>query len=224
MTDAISQTGATPIVEPREQDASSLSRLAGDFNSFLQLLTAQVSNQDPLAPMDSSTFVTQLAQLSQVEQTVSVNTNLEVISSQIAAANNLTDVDLIGRDVTIVGDSFGNTSTSGTLGYELAVEAASVSARITTEEGALVRTFNNLPTLPGTRQEITWDGLDETGTPVADETLVFELEAYDADGAPVPFIGYVNAKVESVLLEGDASELLLSNGEKVPSSSVLAVN
>ncbi|MEL6782477.1 MAG: hypothetical protein AAFO51_08880, partial [Pseudomonadota bacterium] len=65
---------------------------------------------------------------------------------------------------------------------------------------------------------------DETGTPVADETLVFELEAYDADGAPVPFIGYVNAKVESVLLEGDASELLLSNGEKVPSSSVLAVN
>ncbi|MEL6314472.1 MAG: flagellar hook capping FlgD N-terminal domain-containing protein [Pseudomonadota bacterium] len=224
MTDAISQTGATPIVEPREQDASSLSRLAGDFNSFLQLLTAQVSNQDPLAPMDSSTFVTQLAQLSQVEQTVSVNTNLEVISSQIAAANNLTDVDLIGRDVTIVGDSFGNTSTSGTLGYELAVEATSVSARITTEEGALVRTFNNLPTLPGTRQEITWDGLDETGTPVADETLVFELEAYDADGAPVPFIGYVNAKVESVLLEGDASELLLSNGEKVPSSSVLAVN
>lgn len=224
MTDAISPTGATPVAEPREQDTSSLTRLAGDFNSFLQLLTAQVSNQDPLAPMDSSTFVTQLAQLSQVEQTVSVNTNLEGISAQIAAANNLTDVDLIGRDVTIMGDSFSNSSTTGTLGYELAAEAASVTARIKTEDGDLVRTFNNLPTLPGSRQEVSWDGLDETGTQVENETLVFELEALDADGEPVPFVGYVSASVESVLLAGDTSELLLSNGEKVPASSVLAIN
>lgn len=221
MTDAISSVPATPVAEPREQDASALTRLAGDFNSFLQLLTAQVSNQDPLAPMDSSTFVTQLAQLSQVEQTVAVNTNLEGISSQIAAANNLTDVDLIGRDVTVVGESFRNTS--GTLGYELAAEATSVTALIKSENGEVLRTMGGLPGGPGTRQEVVWDGLDDTGAEILNENLTFELEALDAEGEPVPFIGYVSASVESVLLEGDTSQLVLSTGETIPSSSVLAV-
>ena len=223
MTDAISPTSVVPAAETREPDASSLSRIAGDFNSFLQLLTAQVSNQDPLAPMDSSTFVTQLAQLSQVEQTVAVNTNLEGISSQIAAANNLTDVDLIGREVTIVGDNFSNTSAEGKLGYELAAEASTVTARIKAEDGTILRTFAGLPTLPGERQEVAWDGLDETGAPVANETLVFDLEALDDKGEPVPFIGYVSAIVESVLLDGDAAQLMLSTGETIPSSSVLSI-
>ncbi|MEM1066559.1 MAG: flagellar hook capping FlgD N-terminal domain-containing protein [Pseudomonadota bacterium] len=221
MTDAISSVPAAPIAEAREQDASALTRLAGDFNSFLQLLTAQVSNQDPLAPMDSSTFVTQLAQLSQVEQTVAVNTNLEGISGQIAAANNLTDVDLIGRDVTVVGESFRNTN--GTLGYELAAEAASVTALIRTADGDLVRTMGGLPGAPGARQEVLWDGLDDTGAEVLNENLVFELEAFDEEGEPVPFIGYVSASVESVLLDGETSQLVLSTGETISSSSVLAV-
>ncbi len=37
---------------------------------FLQLLVAQLQNQDPLQPMDSSTFVTQLAQFQQLQSTV----------------------------------------------------------------------------------------------------------------------------------------------------------
>ena len=43
-------------------------RLEEDYTNFLKLLTAQISNQDPLEPMDASTFVSQLAQLSQVAE------------------------------------------------------------------------------------------------------------------------------------------------------------
>jgi flagellar hook assembly protein FlgD len=44
----------------------------GNENTFLQLLVAQIQNQDPTAPVDSSTFLTQLAEFSQLEQLISI--------------------------------------------------------------------------------------------------------------------------------------------------------
>jgi flagellar basal-body rod modification protein FlgD len=44
----------------------------GNESTFLQLLVAQIQNQDPTAPMDSSTFLTQLAEFSQVEQLIGI--------------------------------------------------------------------------------------------------------------------------------------------------------
>jgi flagellar basal-body rod modification protein FlgD len=55
------------------------------FNSFIQLLTAQVQNQDPLAPMDSTQFVDQLATFSALEQQVRTNQLLEGMSGMLSA-------------------------------------------------------------------------------------------------------------------------------------------
>jgi flagellar basal-body rod modification protein FlgD len=44
----------------------------GNENTFLQLLVAQIQNQDPTAPVDSSTFLTQLAEFSQLEQLIAI--------------------------------------------------------------------------------------------------------------------------------------------------------
>jgi len=51
--------------------------LAEDFSQFLQLLTTQLQNQDPLSPMDSNEFTNQLVQFSQVEQQINANTKLD---------------------------------------------------------------------------------------------------------------------------------------------------
>lgn len=58
--------------------------LASDFDTFLQLLTAQIRNQDPLNPADSTEFVAQLATFSNVEQAVQTNDLLKSMSSQMA--------------------------------------------------------------------------------------------------------------------------------------------
>lgn len=58
---------------------------AGDFNAFLSLLTAQVRHQDPLAPLDSTQFVEQLATFSALEQQVRTNEHLEAIGALIAS-------------------------------------------------------------------------------------------------------------------------------------------
>jgi flagellar basal-body rod modification protein FlgD len=50
--------------------------------AFLQLLVAQLKNQNPMQPMDGTTFVTQLAQFNDVEQNLASRTDLDAISKQ----------------------------------------------------------------------------------------------------------------------------------------------
>ena len=55
---------------------SSSQSLAANFDNFLQLLTTQLQNQDPLAPMDANAFTSQLVQFASVEQAIQTNTKL----------------------------------------------------------------------------------------------------------------------------------------------------
>lgn len=68
-----------------------------DYQSFLKLLVAEMKNQDPTNPMDSSDYVAQLATFSQVEQSVQINSKLDQLlqSSVLAQADSI-----IGRTLT----------------------------------------------------------------------------------------------------------------------------
>ena len=61
---------------------------ASDQNMFLQLLVAQLQNQDPLNPMDGTTFVTQLAQFQQLDTSISTGSD---VSSILKDLNGLVD-------------------------------------------------------------------------------------------------------------------------------------
>ncbi|MGB6231607.1 MAG: flagellar hook capping FlgD N-terminal domain-containing protein [Litorimonas sp.] len=71
-TDTNQQVGFT------SQDADAITE---DFDTFLTLLTAQISNQDPLAPADSTQFVEQLATFSNLELQATNNKILEGIAT-----------------------------------------------------------------------------------------------------------------------------------------------
>ncbi|BCG86112.1 flagellar basal body rod modification protein FlgD [Mesorhizobium sp. 113-3-9] len=76
---------------------TSTSKTAVDYQSFLKLLIAEMKNQDPTKPMDSTQYVAQLATFSQVEQSVQTNTKLD----QIMQSSALSQADaLIGRSIT----------------------------------------------------------------------------------------------------------------------------
>ena len=73
------------------------SKTAVDYQSFLKLLVAEMRNQDPTNPMDSTQYVAQLAAFSQVEQAVQINSKLD----QLLQSSSLAQADaLIGRIVT----------------------------------------------------------------------------------------------------------------------------
>lgn len=61
--------------------------LSADFETFLVMLTAQMKNQDPLNPLDSQDFATQLATFSGVEQQVRTNDLITDLSNKLAGSN-----------------------------------------------------------------------------------------------------------------------------------------
>ncbi len=61
-------------------------QLTGD--SFIQLLTAQLQSQDPLNPVDPTTFVTQLVQFNQLEQLIDINTTLSAAAASTGSSPN----------------------------------------------------------------------------------------------------------------------------------------
>lgn len=68
-------TAGTPSVSP--------AAISSDFDTFLKLLTTQLENQDPLNPIDSTDYATQLATFSGVEQQTKTNQLLEGLSGQM---------------------------------------------------------------------------------------------------------------------------------------------
>src|SRR5271156_1047661 len=75
----IPTTGSTAAAS--SSTAVNSTSAATDKNMFLQLLVAQLKNQDPTQPMDSTTFVTQLAQFQQLESTNNMATSVSGIQS-----------------------------------------------------------------------------------------------------------------------------------------------
>lgn len=83
---------ATGVESEADQTKATL-----NYDSFLKLLVAQMKNQDPTEPMDSTQQIAQLATFSQVEQTIKTNTNLESLlqRTSLSEANAV-----IGKTVT----------------------------------------------------------------------------------------------------------------------------
>lgn len=69
---------------------------SADYNTFLQLLLAQLKTQDPTSPMDTSQFMQQLATFNQVEQTMTTNSKLDALLTSQALSQ---AESLIGRTV-----------------------------------------------------------------------------------------------------------------------------
>src|ERR1700734_3492026 len=78
---------------------SAMDQLSGNFDTFLQLLTTQLQNQDPLDPMDSNQFTQQLVEFSQVEQQINTNTNLQTLITQGTTNASAITTSYLGKNV-----------------------------------------------------------------------------------------------------------------------------
>ena len=217
MIDSVSATSAARRSEGGAQTISP------DVESFLTLLTAQISNQDPLEPMDSSTFVTQLAQLSQVEQSMKMGQQLGAISTQLADAATVANLGLIGRTVEVPGNAL-RPGGEGAVSYELSGAAEWVTASVVGADGTVLRNFDGLPGAPDRRHELRWDGNDDAGLPIlGDGPYSIVMTAEDAAGAPVAATTWVEAMVEGVVSPDGRSRLSLDNGTSVESSAITRI-
>lgn len=200
--------------------AKSLSQLGEDYSRFLTLLTAQISYQDPLAPMDSTQFVSQLAQLSQVEQAVKTNSNLETLQAQMQSASVADSVGMIGREVVVPSSTTILSDGQARHFYQLPQGASSVVAEIVDPLDRVVKNLSDLPTERDILSEVVWDGKDEAGNAQLEGAYTVKIKAYDGQGELIPAYTYREGVVEEVLFADGRTTLGLVGGERVPGDNV----
>src|SRR3954453_7439499 len=81
------------------------STIAGNFQTFLTLLTTQLKNQNPLDPLDTNQFTSQLVQFAQVEQQMNMNSNLTTLVSLQKTAQTTAAVGFLGSTVVVDGET-----------------------------------------------------------------------------------------------------------------------
>lgn len=215
ISSTLNTAAATATSNPAE------TRLLGDYNSFLKLLTAQLQNQDPLAPLDATQFVSQLSQFASVEQVIVSNQKLDEIIKSLGTNSLMADIGMIGRTVEVAGNAVELRNGTASLTYALAKDAAEAGVVIRDESGTIVRSLAIDPRAG--EHGLTWDGTNNSGDQLGDGVYTFTFGAADADGKPVATQGYVTAAVVRVETTAAGSQLVLSNGVRTPSSAVRAV-
>ena len=122
-TNAPATTDQTKTDEPKKATV--------DYESFLKLLTAQLRNQDPLAPMDATQFMTQLAQLSTVEQSMRSNDTLGKVLDTLKSSGMRMDMALLGRKVEVASDQLSLTGGNAQATVAFTAPASNGGAPIT---------------------------------------------------------------------------------------------
>ncbi len=147
--------------------ASSGNSSADLQNQFLNMLVAQLQNQDPTNPMDNSQLTTQLAQINTLSGIEKLNTTLGSISGQINTSQALQSSTLIGHGVMINGSQvLVGSGTTTPFGVELATASTATTVTIKDSNGSTVRTLD-LGKLSAGVHTFSWDGKLDDGTTVA---------------------------------------------------------
>ncbi len=186
-------------------------------DEFLQMMIAQLKNQDPLNPLDGTDFTAQLAQFSSLEQLVNMNDQLQNINLYQSSLNNAESVNLIGKEITAEGDTIKSDGSSTDLIYNLSGNAQKVIITIYDESGKLVDTLEPGPQNQG-RNSMAWDS-----NSLANGNYTFEVSAIDAGGDVVPAFTEIKGRVNGVTFM-NGSPYLFVNGKEIPFDRVISVN
>ena len=175
--------------------ASTKATLAGNFDTFLQLLTTQLKNQNPLDPLDTNQFTQQLVQFAGVEQQINMNQQLTALVALQKATQTTSAMSFLGSTATVDGTT--TKLSNGAASWSFAVDKPSTAAiNIKSANGALAYS-GSYPLSTGT-QTFNWDGRGNNGAKWPDGDYTMTVIAKDASGNSVAVSTEVRGTVDSV--------------------------
>lgn len=191
-------------------------------NEFLNLLVAQLNNQNPLEPQGNGEFIAQLAQFSQVEGVEKLNASMGTLLSTYQSSQALQASSLVGRKVIVPSEkAVVDTSESFKASTILPVSSSNVYVNVYDNSGALV-TRINLGEQAAGNVSFIWDGKDADGNVAPPGTYKFEAQAtYGSETKGLYTL--LPANVDSVTLGGNELMLNLAGLGSVPLSQVQVI-
>ncbi|MFA7329720.1 MAG: flagellar hook capping FlgD N-terminal domain-containing protein [Candidatus Delongbacteria bacterium] len=215
----VTGVGSSSYLGSQVASASSMGK-----SEFLNLLVTQLSNQDPLNPMDNQQFAAQLAQFSSLELMTNMQGTLEdnlTASQSVATAlQGGMAADLVGSTVTALDDRVVLADGAATLRWETESTPASLEIEILDSTGAVVRR----QTLSAPEESSwNWDGSDGAGEELADGTYTIRLSATDSAGEDLTVRPLWSGRVDSVRFR-EGVPYLVSRGEEFTLGQVSEVS
>lgn len=188
--------------------AAGLENLTSSYSTFLKLLTAQLKNQDPTAPLDPNQFTAQIVQMTGVQQQLLTNNLLGQILTNSQTNNGYGAVGLIGKTVQAAGSTTELKDGQATWAYELPELASTAKISISNDAGRVVWT-GDAPDLTKGVHDFSWDGKDSNGQAVPDGTYKISVSASDADGKSMTPTTYIRGVVTALEQADGATQVLI---------------
>jgi len=222
----IAATNSFTSINPAANNAA-LNEKSNELNQkdFIELLVAQVKNQDPTKPMDPSQFMSQLTQSSMVNGINDLQTSFDSLATKLSSDQSLQAAGLVGKSVLVPGGE-GTLSPGNSLSGQLSLERQSseVNINIYDSRGALVRT---LPLGANEAGDVMfkWDGFADDGKVAAPGNYRVTAEAV-TDGNQQAVEVLLEARIDSISLnqstDGSTSGALLNlaNGRSISLAEV----
>ncbi len=212
-------SGNNGLAPVKQQSESAIASAASDFNTFLKLLTAQLRNQDPTSPIDSTQFVEQLASFSAVEQQIETNKRLETLAENLAVSGLEGATQWVGKQIEAVsnaarfqGEALNFVIPESNVGDSTEIRISDASGKVVYSE----ETDNQ-------RQKFSWNGENNDGDTVPNGDYVISVNRM-TDGKVVDVSSALSlSRVLEARLDGSAVKLVLSNGGMINPGEITAV-
>ncbi|MFH1844468.1 MAG: flagellar hook assembly protein FlgD [bacterium] len=189
-------------------------------DQFLNLLITQLKYQDPLSPMDNQQFISQLSQLSSLEQLEGINSRLEDNMAMTQSLNNTMLVTLVGRRVTVPGSQVDVTDGEASSNRVAVDRGGTATIEVRDANNAVVTTYTK--DVDSGLADISWDGKLDDGEVAEDGEYKLDITVRDADGNTIPHGSYMNAPVDSIrfinnigIIEVGGEEFYISDIQEV---------
>ena len=213
MTSSISSATSSAA----SSQASTRQTIAGNFDTFLQLLTTQLQNQNPLDPLDTNQFTQQLVQFSQVEQQLKSNDYLATLVDASATSRAVSAGGYLGANITADGST--TTLANGKASWSLNLTKPATKATINILNASGETVFSTTQAMAAGSSTFSWDGRTTDGSELTGGNFTIKIDAKDAGGQPVTVSSELSGRVDAIDLTG--SEPILKIGSiSVPLSKV----
>ncbi|HEU4602411.1 MAG TPA: flagellar hook assembly protein FlgD [Steroidobacteraceae bacterium] len=179
-------------------------------NEFMQLMLAQLKNQDPFKSMDPSQFLGQLAQFGTVTGIQDMQKSFTALSDSMRSAQVLDGATMVGRDILVASED-ANLGVEGGMKGAIDVPSGTTSLQLAIKDssGQLIRRMT-LPTASGL-SEFSWDGIADNGTRAAAGDYTFEAVA-NVSGQSRSLETLMSGRVNSVTIDSSNNLVLNTSG------------
>ena len=208
---AIDTTITTNASQPTTQPAGATGSNALGKDEFMKILTAQLANQDPTAPVDSTAFVAQLAQFSTLEQMQNTNDTLTQMLTLQQSSGQTSMVSMVGKNA-VYNSGQMNLVQGGTIGVNatLASAAGDVIMEVDDANGNQVRR-QSFGAMPAGTYGVTWDGKNDAGVAQAAGSYKVSVSATDTSGSPVTVTQQSSGLITGVSFQNGTAQLMVGN-------------